>query len=109
MPLTITLEKGGMTLLVDDSVSLEEIMKAMSGGEVDRKWKANGRRDRGTIIHFSTVTGKSCIVRADDIVFVREITPDEVEENRKKVQEQIEKEKRFTPAPKLAVPHGFRQ
>jgi F0F1-type ATP synthase epsilon subunit len=93
MPLTLTLKEAGLTLLVDDEYSIERMAGLM-------------RKDRTVVL--ATVTGKKCVVRTRDITFVREITPDEVEENKKQVQAQLEKERRFTPAPKLSVPHGFK-
>jgi hypothetical protein len=100
MPLTVSLRDSGITLLIQGGAEeLEMLMKAMSGDLSNRKWKANGRIDRGTIIHLTTITGKACIVRADDITLIREITDEDVAKNKKEVEEAAEKEKRFQPAP----------
>jgi hypothetical protein len=93
MPYTVTLEKGGMTVLVDESMPIEKIVRSM-----ERK---------GATVILRSVSGKRLAVRGSDIVLVREITQAEVEENTKRAEEMREKERRFTPAPgpKLVVPH----
>ena len=92
MPITVTLEKSGMTMLVDDSVPIEKIVRGM-----ERK---------GAVMILRAVSGKRIAVRGSDIVLVREISQAEVEENTKRAEELREKERRFTPAPgpKLVTP-----
>jgi len=92
MPYTVTLEKGGVTMIVDDSVGIRKIVQAM-----ERK---------GAVAIFRSVSGKAVAVRGSDIVLVREITQTEIEENAKRAAEMAEKERRFTPAPgpKLVTP-----
>lgn len=92
MPLTVTLEKAGLTLIVNDEVPMEKIVRAM--------------RRKDEVVILRAVSGKRVAVLASDITLVREITTTEVEENKKKMDEMKEQEKRFTPAPgpRLAIP-----
>jgi len=100
MPLTVSLRDSGITLLVHGGpAELDMLMRAMSGDLSNKKWKANGRIDRGTILHLTTITGKSCVVRADDITLIREISDEDVAKNKKEVEEAAEKERRFHPSP----------
>lgn len=90
MPLTMTLKDAGVTLLIDDSVTPSKIEKAMS---------------RKKVLAVQTIGGKLCLVRGGDIVLVREITAEEIAENKKMAEEARERDKRFTPAqPKAFIP-----